>query len=101
MVALSKAWVCGRTFAGIAFESRREHGFLSVVSVVCYQGEVSATGSSLIQRSPTKCGVPECDSEAQQGEAMTRDPVEAPQQELLLLLAEVATRTAMGGWQIV
>ena len=35
------------------FESRWGHGCLSLVSVVCCQVEVSATGRSLIQRSPT------------------------------------------------
>jgi hypothetical protein len=34
------------------------------VGVVCYQEEVSATGSSLVQRSPTECGVSKCDREA-------------------------------------
>jgi hypothetical protein len=34
------------------------------VSVVCCQVEVSATGWSLVQRSPTECGVSECDREA-------------------------------------
>ena len=54
-----KARVCGRTPAGIGgFESRRGHGCLSVVSVVCCQIEVSATDRSLIQGSPTDCGVP-------------------------------------------
>jgi hypothetical protein len=33
------------------------HGCLSLVSVVCCQVEVSATGWSLVQRSPTDCGV--------------------------------------------
>jgi len=47
-------WDCG-------FESCRRHGCLSVVSVVCCQVEVSATGWSLVQRSPTECGVSECD----------------------------------------
>jgi hypothetical protein len=37
---------------------------LSRVSVVCSEVEVSASGWSLIQRSPTKCGVSECDREA-------------------------------------
>jgi hypothetical protein len=32
------------------------HGCLSDVSVVCCQVEVSATGWSLVQRSPTECG---------------------------------------------
>jgi hypothetical protein len=34
------------------------------VNVVCCQEEVSATGWSLVQRSPTECGVSECDREA-------------------------------------
>jgi hypothetical protein len=33
------------------------------VSCECCQVEASATGRSLIQRSPTECGVPECDIE--------------------------------------
>jgi hypothetical protein len=43
-------WDCG-------FESQRGHGCLPVVSVVCCQVEVSATSWSLVQRSPTDCGV--------------------------------------------
>jgi hypothetical protein len=37
---------------------------MSLVSVVCCEVEVSASGWSLVQRSPTKCGVSECDREA-------------------------------------
>ena len=37
---------------------------LSLESVVCCQVEISASGWSLVQRSPTECGVSECDSEA-------------------------------------
>jgi len=33
---------------------------LSVVSVVCYQVEVSATDLSLVQRSPNDCGASLC-----------------------------------------
>jgi len=33
------------------------HGCLSLVSVVCSQVEFSVTGRSLVQRSPTECGV--------------------------------------------
>jgi hypothetical protein len=33
------------------------HGCLSLVNVVCCQVEVSAPGRSLVQRSPTECGV--------------------------------------------
>ena len=36
---------------------------MSLVIVVCCQVEVSATGRSLLQRSPTDCGVSECDRE--------------------------------------
>ena len=35
-----------------------------LVSVVCCQVEVSASSSSLVQRSPTKCGLSECDRES-------------------------------------
>ena len=33
----------------------------SVVGVVCCQAEVFAAGLSFVQRSPTECGVSECD----------------------------------------
>jgi hypothetical protein len=56
-------WDCG-------FESRLGHGCLSFVSVVCCQVEVSASGWSLVQRSPTECGVSKvCDREASKNEA--------------------------------
>ena len=51
------SWDCG-------FEYRQMHGCLSFVSVVCCQVEVSETGSSLVQRNPTDCGVSECEHEA-------------------------------------
>jgi hypothetical protein len=50
-------WDCG-------FESRLGHGYLSLVSVVFCQVEASATDWSLVQRSPTECGVSECNREA-------------------------------------
>jgi hypothetical protein len=37
---------------------------VSVASVACCHVEVSATGRLLVQRSPTECGVSECDREA-------------------------------------
>ena len=40
------------------------HGCLSLVSIVCCQVEVCASGWSFIQRSPIDCGVSECDNEA-------------------------------------
>ena len=49
-------WDCG-------FEFRRGNGYLSYVSVVCCRVEFCASGRSLIQRSPTECGMSECDRE--------------------------------------
>jgi hypothetical protein len=46
-------WDCG-------FESHGGHGYLCLVNVVCCQVEVSALGLSLVQTSPTECGVSEC-----------------------------------------
>jgi hypothetical protein len=40
-------------------KTRREHEYLSLVSVVCCQIEVSATYRLLVQRTPTLCGVSE------------------------------------------
>ena len=42
------------------FDSHLGHGYLSVVSVVCCQVEVSATSWSLVQRSPTDCAASLC-----------------------------------------
>ena len=50
-------WYCG-------FESHRGHGILFLVRVVCCQVEVSASGWSLAQRSPTDREVSEFDWEA-------------------------------------
>jgi hypothetical protein len=47
-------WDCG-------FESRQEHGCLSLVSVVFCQVEVHVWSWSLVRSSPTECGVCECD----------------------------------------
>jgi len=58
----SEAWVCGHSLVGIA--GSNPVGGMDLVSVVCCQVEVSATGRSLFQRSPTDCGVSECDCEA-------------------------------------
>jgi hypothetical protein len=64
MAARSEASVCGRSFAGSGFESRRGRGCLSLVNVVCCQMEVSASGRSLFQRNSTECSVSDCDREA-------------------------------------
>jgi hypothetical protein len=60
VAARTKAWVCCRSLVGIVgsgLQSRRGHGSLSLASGVCCQVEVSATGWSLVRRSPTECGV--------------------------------------------
>ena len=44
----------------LGFESHRGHGYLSVVSVLCFQVEFSATSWSLVQRSPTDCAASLC-----------------------------------------
>jgi hypothetical protein len=41
-------WDCG-------FASLRGYGCLTLLIIVCYQVEVSATGRSLVQRSPIDC----------------------------------------------
>jgi hypothetical protein len=60
-------WIKGET-PGISKKKKIPpgHGCLSLVSVVCCcQVEVSATSWSLVQRSPTVCGVSKkCDREA-------------------------------------
>jgi len=61
----SKAWVCGGSLDKIVGSNPAgSHGCMSVVSVVCCQVEVSATGRSLVQRGPTECGANGCDREA-------------------------------------
>jgi hypothetical protein len=46
------------------FKSHWGHECLSSVSHVCCQVDVSASDRSLVQSSPTECGVSECDHEA-------------------------------------
>ena len=64
------------------FEFHRGHGCLSLVSVVC-QVEDSASCWSLIQRSPTECGVykNECHRRTSYGKVMTRIRAEGPQEK--------------------
>jgi len=63
VAALSKGWVCDSSLAGIA-GSIPAGPWMSVSceSIVC-QVVASATGRSGVQRSPTACGVSECDIE--------------------------------------
>jgi len=48
------------------FEFRWRHAYLSLVSILCFffQVQVSVSGESLAQKSPTDCGVFVCDREA-------------------------------------
>jgi hypothetical protein len=48
------------TYHNYRFESRRGYGCLSLHNVVCCQVVVSATSRSLIQKSPTRCGMSQC-----------------------------------------
>ena len=64
MAARYKTWVCGSSLAGSAGSNQVGVGgaWMSVsCESRCCQVEVSATGRSLVQRSPTECGVSECD----------------------------------------
>jgi len=67
VAARSKAWVSGRSLDGI-LDSNPAGGM--DVCVVCCQIEVSASGWSLVQRSPTECGVSERDRAA----SITKSP---------------------------
>jgi hypothetical protein len=52
----SKAWVCSRSPAGIAGSNPAEGMDICLLWVLCVcQVEISGTGWSLVQRSPTDC----------------------------------------------
>jgi hypothetical protein len=61
VAVLSKASAFGRSLDGIVGSNS---ACMSLANVVCCQVEVSASGRSLVQRSPTEWGVSECDREA-------------------------------------
>jgi len=50
-------WVCRRSTARIADLNPARGMKVSVFCILCYQGEVTASGRSLVQRGPTKCVV--------------------------------------------
>jgi len=56
VVTRSNAWVYGLSLAGVASSNPVERMEICV--------DISETGRSLVQRSPTECGVSECDNEA-------------------------------------
>ena len=51
---------------GLRVRIRPGHGCLRLMMVVCCQLEVSVSDRSLVQRSPTECGVSECDQVQQE-----------------------------------
>ena len=61
LAARSKAYVCSRSPAEIVGSNpARGMDVFLLLSVVYCQAEVSATGRSLVQRSPTDCGASLC-----------------------------------------
>ena len=74
-------WSAAAHLLSCGFESRRGHEYLSLVSVVCCQVEVSASGWSLFESTPTECSVTsECDYVAPFAKAMARNRAEEPQE---------------------
>jgi hypothetical protein len=63
VAARCKVWICGRSLAGIVGSNPQGHACLPPVNIEWCQVEVSASGLSLAQRSPTECSVSECDGE--------------------------------------
>jgi len=66
VAARCKAFLCGRSLAGIVGSNPAGtwmDGCLSLVSVICCRVEVSIAGRSLVQRSPNERSVSECDLE--------------------------------------
>jgi hypothetical protein len=57
VAARSKAWISHCSVGGTGGLNPAEVMDVSLVTVVCSQVEVSATGPSLTQGSPTECGV--------------------------------------------
>jgi hypothetical protein len=60
----SKTLICGLQLAGFSGSNPAGHGCLSLVSVVCREVLAFVSGLSLLRKSPTECGVSECDREA-------------------------------------
>ena len=82
----SKVWICDRPLAEIAGSKPAERMDVCLLWVLCCWVEVSESDWSLVQRSLADYGVSnECDREAPQGEAMTRNRVEAPQKKKCIL----------------
>ena len=62
MAARTKAWVCRRSLDKTVGSNTA--GAIDVCLVCVAHVQDTATGRSLVQRSPTECGVIECDQQA-------------------------------------
>jgi hypothetical protein len=60
----SKAWVCGRSPAGIVGSNPTGSMDVCLLSMFCVVRQTSLSVWSLVLRSPTECGVSGCDREA-------------------------------------
>jgi hypothetical protein len=60
VAARCKSWVYSCSLVRNAVSNLAGGMDVSVLSVLCFQVEVSATGRSLVQMIPTDCGVSEC-----------------------------------------
>jgi hypothetical protein len=61
VAAWSKAWVFGRSLAGIAGSNLALGKYVCLLCCVYFQIAFCTTGRSLVQRIPTERGVSECD----------------------------------------
>ena len=57
------------------------HGCLFLVLVGCCQLEVSVSGRSLVQSSPTECGVSECDRGTSQRRSKPTETVQGEEEK--------------------
>jgi len=60
----SEAWVCGRSLAGIVGSNTAEGMDVCLLLVLCCHVQVFELGWWLVWKSPTECGVSECDRES-------------------------------------
>jgi hypothetical protein len=64
VAAPSKAWVCGLSLSGIMCSNPARGMDVCLLRVLRCLVEISASGRSLVQRSPTECGLSKYDREA-------------------------------------
>jgi len=65
----SKAWVCGRSFAGVAGSNPTGSMDICLFRILCVMKvEISEMGRSLVSRSSTAPSVSECDFETSKNE---------------------------------